>query len=882
VTRRQKVLRTVVAWIARAIFSLRYRVEVRGLEQVRARGCRGIVFLPSHLALIDPAILMAVLDPAFHPSPLADEYQASKPVVGWFMRTFGALIIPNLERRGREAGQATRRVLEQSIDLLRGGGNLLFYPAGRLRHDRFERLRAASGTEVLVKGAPDCRVVLVRQTGLWGSRFSRAHAGELPDFLHELARGAGVLLLNFLFFTPRRHLLIELVEPGDFPRTAERMAMNAYLEAFYNERAPGNTYVPYTFWERGGPRVRPEPARERAPADVSGVPETTRSVVLAELARLSGRPIVRPGDRVAEDLGLDSLAAAELGAWIEREFGHHAGTPESFVTAADVILAAAGQGVSVAEATLRPASARWLRTRRGGRLRPSPGRTIPEVFLAEALKHSAAVVVADQASGEKTFRQLVTGLLVLTPILRELPGRHLGIMLPASVAAGLFYLAALFAGKTPVMVNWTTGARNLKHSLDLLDVRVVVTAGALLSKLEAAGIDLSSLADRFLRAETLAAGVSRRRKLWALLRAHTSWNALRLDEVPEHAVILFSSGSESLPKAVPLTHANILTNIRDVLEVVPIEDCDVLVGMLPPFHSFGLTITTVLPLCTGLRTVYHPNPTEAVLLARVIETHRVSVMVGTPAFLGGIVRAARPAQLASLRLAVTGAEKCPPAVHDALRACCPGAVVVEGYGITECSPVVSANRPGHVVPGSIGTLMPSVEGLVVHHETGAPLPPGETGMLLVRGPSVFAGYLNFEGDSPFVEACGSTWYRTGDLVRLDADGILWFEGRLKRFVKIGGEMISLPAIEAALLPHFSKAGDEGPPLAVDAVVAGGSPEIVLYSIRSLERDQVNAILREAGFSPLYYVRRVVEVPAIPVLGTGKTDYRALAGQSAEA
>ncbi|HQL31576.1 MAG TPA: lysophospholipid acyltransferase family protein, partial [Thermoanaerobaculales bacterium] len=145
-------MRTVVAWIARAIFSLRYRVEVRGLEQVRARGCRGIVFLPSHLALIDPAILMAVLDPAFHPSPLADEYQASKPVVGWFMRTFGALIIPNLERRGREAGQATRRVLEQSIDLLRGGGNLLFYPAGRLRHDRFERLRAASGTEVLVKG----------------------------------------------------------------------------------------------------------------------------------------------------------------------------------------------------------------------------------------------------------------------------------------------------------------------------------------------------------------------------------------------------------------------------------------------------------------------------------------------------------------------------------------------------------------------------------------------------------------------------------------------------------------------------------------------------------------------------------------------------------
>jgi len=129
----------MVAWMARAIISLRYRVEIRGLEEVRARGRRGILFLPSHLALIDPAILMAVLDPAFHPQPLADEYQASKPVVGWFMRTFGALIIPNLERRGREAGQTTRRVLNETMDLLRAGENLLFYPAGRLRHDRLRR-----------------------------------------------------------------------------------------------------------------------------------------------------------------------------------------------------------------------------------------------------------------------------------------------------------------------------------------------------------------------------------------------------------------------------------------------------------------------------------------------------------------------------------------------------------------------------------------------------------------------------------------------------------------------------------------------------------------------------------------------------------------------
>ena len=874
-TRRQSAVRTAVAWIARAIFALRYRIEVRGLEEVRARGRRGILFLPSHLALIDPAILMAVLDPAFHPHPLADEYQASKPVVGWFMRTFGALIIPNLERRGREAALTTRQVLEQTIGILRGGDNLLFYPSGRLRHDRLERLRAASGTEVLVKGAPDCRVVLVRQTGLWGSSFSRAYTGELPDFLGRLARGARVLLVNLLFFTPRRHVLIELVEPDDFPRDAGRMAMNAYLETFYNERAPANTYVPYTFWERGGTRVVPEPVRSAASADAAGIPDSTRLAVLAELARLSGRAVVRPEDRVAEDLGLDSLAAAELGAWVEREFGHPAGTPESLATAADVILAAAGQGISAAEGAVRRASAAWLRTRHPRRLQTAEGRTIPEVFLAKARECPGAVVVADQASGEKTYRQLVTGLLVLTPLIRQLPGSHLGIMLPASVAAGLFYLAALFAGKTPVMINWTTGARNLKHALDLLDVRTVVTAGALLSKLEAGGIDLSALADRFLQAESLRGRVSLPRKLWALARAYTSWGTLRPEAAPAHAVVLFTSGSESLPKAVPLTHANLLTNIRDVLQEVTLDARDALIGMLPPFHSFGITVTTVLPLCCGLRTVYHPNPTEARLLAKVIEAYRVSVLVGTPAFLHGITRAAAEGQLASLRLAVTGAEKCPPVVYEALGRRCTNAIILEGYGITECSPIVSANRPGHPVAGSIGRLLPSVEGLVVHHETGVPLPPGETGMLLVRGPSVFGGYLNYDGDNPFVQAGGATWYRTGDLVRLEADGVLWFEGRLKRFVKIGGEMISLPAIESALLPHLASPEDEGPSIAVDAAGSPDNPEVVLYSVRDVDRETVNGFLRAAGFSPLYYVRRVVQVPAIPVLGTGKTDYRGL-------
>ena len=871
----QHAVRRLIALIARSIFALRYRVEVRGLEEVRARGERGILFLPNHLALIDPAILTAVIEPGFHPRPLADEYQVTRPIIRWVVRQFNAIVLPNMERRGSGAAAATRVALEGATSRLRAGDNLLFYPAGRLRHRRVEEIRAASGTEIFVKAVPDARLVLVRQTGLWGSRFSRAHDGRLPHLLKTLARGAWTLLLNGLFFTPRRHVLIEFEEPADFPRHAGRMVINRYLEDFYNLRAPHNTYVPYHFWEKGGTRELPEPDVRGFAGDPASVPEGTREIVFRELARISGRAEgLRLEDRLAQDLGIDSLGAAEIVHWVEGEFGSPPCTPESLVTVGDVVLAAAGKGISAIETSIRPASGAWRAARGRTRLQAAAGSTVNEVFLNQAARGPARVVLADQPSGEKSYREIITGLLLLVPMIRELPGQYVGVMLPASVGAGLFFLAVLFAGKTPVMVNWTTGSRNIAHALDLLGVERVITAGALLSRLATLGIDLSALSGRFVLAEDLRGRLRLRDKLLAVARARLDWRSLRRGTPPEQAVILFTSGSENLPKAVPLTHTNLLTNVRDVLGTVPLYESDALIGMLPPFHSFGITMTTLLPLCCGLRTVYHPNPTEAAVLARVTEAYRVTMLVGTPTFLHGVVRTAEDGQLSSLRLAVTGAEKCPETVRELLRQRCPQATIHEGYGITECSPVVSITRPDSPDPG-IGPLLPSIEGVVVGVESGDRVAPGATGMLLVRGASVFSGYLNHQGESPFVSYDGRLWYRTGDLVRQDAAGTLFFEGRLKRFVKLGGEMISLPAIEAVLIARFAAESDEGPPLAVEAIGHGDSPEIVVFTPHPLDRDDINRAIREAGLSALHHVRRVIRVEAIPVLGTGKTDYRGL-------
>jgi acyl-CoA synthetase (AMP-forming)/AMP-acid ligase II/1-acyl-sn-glycerol-3-phosphate acyltransferase/acyl carrier protein len=874
----QRSLRALVAWIGRRVLSLRYRIEVRGLDEVRRRGTSRVLFLPSHLALIDPAILMVVLDPGFAPRALADEYQISRPVVGWLARLFGARALPNMERSGLSVMEATRQALDGTIEGLRSGENLMFYPSGRLRAQHREEIRAASGTEVLVKAVPEARVVLVRQTGLWGSSFSLAFTGEMPNAVATAWRGLKHVLLNGVFFTPRRDVLIEFVEPDDFPRGESRMAINRYLEDFYNVRSPRNTYVPYRFWEGGGVRELPDPEVRRMAGDATQAPEATRRIVCEEIERLTGRHGVELTDRLAHDLGLDSLAIAELVLWVEKEFGFSGGTPESLVTVADVVLAASGKGISAIESPLKGASEAWLGVTGTRRVEVPPGRTIPEVFLALAAQRPGSLILADQVSGEVTYRRLVLGILLMAPEIRQMPGRYVGIMLPASVGAGLIYLAALFAGKTPVMINWTTGPRNLVHALDLLGVEQVVTAKALLVKLSGMGIDLSALTGRFVEVETMRARFTPLQKIGALIRSYTSWRSLRHVEVADDAVVLFTSGSENLPKAVPLTHDNVLTNVRDTLNAVRFEDHDVMIGMLPPFHSFGITATTILPLCSGLRTVYHPNPTEAAVLARVVEAFKVTMMVGTPTFLNGIVRAGRPAQLASLHFAVTGAEKCPPSVYQALTDACPRAAILEGYGITECSPIVSANRPERKVPGSIGKPLDSVEWVIARLDDGRAAEPGETGMLLVRGPSIFRGYLNYTGESPFVEWGGHSWYRTGDLVHRDESGWLFFDGRLKRFVKLGGEMVSLPAIEGVLLPHFSSDTDEGPPIAVEALGTADTPEVVLFTVKPADRDQVNQAIRAAGLSPLHNVRQVIRVDSIPVLGTGKTDYRGLKEQ----
>ena len=851
-----------------ALLRLRYRVIVKGLDAIRPDH-RPILFLPNHPALIDPVIVISRLYGRFQPRPLADESQVNRLVIRRIVGLMRTIVIPDLAAGGRKNRLKVEAGLQAVIDGLNQGDNVLLYPSGRLMRGPMEDLGANSAVWQIVSQVQDVRVVLLRTTGLWGSSFSRVNGA--PSLLGNLRKHLLRMCANGIFFMPRRPVEIEVHEAVDFPRSSDKMEMNRFMETFYNCTPQPRLQVPY-FHRQGGVQQVSEPEPRQAFQDTSIVPAATRELVLEKIRDLAGVEQLREQDHLARDLALDSLVLVEFGVFLSSEFGVGAEHLDGLQTVADCILAAGGIMADAPSISLEPVSAAWSVDSGDGALRFAEGTTVAGVFLHQAGRHPDRIIVADQISGEKTYRQIIMALFALLPKIRKIPGKRIGIMLPASVSGVISYLAVMFAGREPVMVNWTSGTGQADYCLKNCGVSHVLTARAFTSRLQNQGVSVEEMDVHWLYLEDLAKELSVLTRISALVKSRLSWRGLRRAKIARTAAILFTSGSEAHPKSVPLSHENFLTNGRDFNQVLSLKENDRLLGVLPFFHSLGLAGTVILPLCTGLRTVYWANPTEGRQLARMTAAYGTTTFITTPTFLRNMIRQAGEGELRSLRLVFSGAEKCPQTLFADLTGHAPEAVLCEGYGVTECAPVISVNSPEDSVPGTIGRLLPSMAGLLLHPESGEPVADGEPGRLLVRGPNVFAGYLG-EAPSPFKQVAGQDWYDTGDLVIRDSRGMLSFAGRLKRFVKLGGEMLSLPAIEQVLEQAFADQAAEP----VLAVVATGDeqPELVLLAVMEISRQQANEKIRAAGLSALHNIRRVRKIDEIPLLGSGKTDYRSL-------
>ncbi|MCX8157950.1 MAG: AMP-binding protein [Verrucomicrobiae bacterium] len=499
--------------------------------------------------------------------------------------------------------------------------------------------------------------------------------------------------------------------------------------------------------------------------------------------------------------------------------------------------------------------------------------------VTAALLHMAAArprfKALEDVTGQKlTYRRLVVGAELLAHLWRaQLPPDTLrvGVLLPNANALPVSLLSLWLAGKVPALLNFTTGPAIMLACAQLAGLRHIITSRAFLTRarlrlepLQQAGLELIYL-------EALRHQIPPLRRLTRLLA-----RCLRMPRsnplVPEHrdatAVILFTSGSEGVPKGVELTHGNLLANIRQLFAAVPFQDDDRFFNALPLFHSFGLTAGTLAPLTRGLGLFLYPSPLHYRLVPEAFYDRACTVLLGTNTFLNGYARRAHPYDFYQLRYLFAGAEKVQESTAQ-FYARHFGVRILEGYGATECSPVIAVNSPLEPRFGTAGRLLP---GMDYRLEPVEGVPQG--GRLLVRGPNVMKGYLNPEAHAAF-QALGG-WYDTGDIALVDEDRYVTLLGRLKRFAKISGEMISLTAVEEALAGAFPKYGQR----CAVAVLSQPDPEKGerLVAVANDERVTVED-LRQAillrGLPALCVPRELVYLRELPLLGTGKINYREL-------
>jgi long-chain-fatty-acid--[acyl-carrier-protein] ligase len=870
-------------WLfAKCVLWLRYRVEVRGLDQLR--GQEGpFLILPNHPGYIDPLLVLTALWPLLKPRPMLFADMFDNPLLRPLLKLLNGLEVPDLEKASMQAREQTQKAIQGLIDSLRRGENCIVWPSGRVQRNGVESLGAARTLTEVLGTVPEAKLVLVRTRGVWGSRFSYAQTGEAPSLMGGLFKGFLWIVANLVFFMPRRRVAIT-VEPVDRTRLPElrRDKINPWFEAWYNEAASPTslpagsdalaaekpTYVPYHFLF--GPRTYEFPEyKGGGEVDLSLIKPETIEAVNQMVADKLGRPLSdaeQKAETTFDQLGLDSLDRMEVTLHVEQRFGFSGGQ----VPATLGQLWALAQGLAE-KGPIKPPPPEWFAPRPGDI--GIVGDTIPQAFVEAALARRRDVVAADDLAGAITHERMLVGALALAKRFKRLPSPNVGLLLPSSVGCDLAFLGLQMAGKLPVVLNWTTGPANLAHAAKLMELTHVVTSKAFVDRL---GVVIEGV--KYLYLEDLRAGMGKFELLRLLLRVRWFGGRVRKRvakfDPDRPAVVLFTSGSEKAPKAVPLTHKNLLTNQRDGVSVFHLVRQDSVLGFLPAFHSFGLSITGLMPLLGGVPVVRHPDPTDAGGITRKIAAYKPTLLVGTPTFMTFIFDRARPGDLDSLRLIIVGAEKCPPALFERAKELAPNATLLEGYGITECSPVVSVNRTDADKPGSIGKPLPSVAVQVVDLETDEALPPNRMGMLLVSGPTVFPGYIGHEGESPFRERDGKRWYVTGDLATIDDEGFLHFSGRLKRFLKAGGEMISLPALEEPFAKEYPPT-KEAPRVAVEGVETEGGRRIVLFTTEPLSLRDANAKLLAEGFRGVMRLDEVRQIDKIPVLGTGKTDYKVL-------
>ena len=501
--------------------------------------------------------------------------------------------------------------------------------------------------------------------------------------------------------------------------------------------------------------------------------------------------------------------------------------------------------------------------------------------------------VADAQGTELNNVKFIAAVLSFARVLKtKLRGqRHVGVLLPSSAAGAIVNMALFVLGKVPVNLNYTLSAESMQKALAKAQIDTVLSSAKFLDKLTAKGFDFNAiLADKLLFAEDIAKGLNKTAKTHAFLTALFApqwWIKLRYFadvKLDDTATILFSSGSEGDPKGIELSHKNLLTNIKQVSELLNFRRDDVILNSLPIFHSFGLTVTTLLPLCEGVKMVSVADPTDGATIGKMSAKHGVSILFGTSTFFRLYTRNKKlhPLMFQNVRIVIAGAEKLKTDVKDAFRLKF-GLEIHEGYGTTETAPVAAVNVPNilekdslkeltFTKEGTVGLPLPGTIIKIVDPDTLNELKTGEDGLILIGGGQVMKGYLDDPEKTAEViaELDGVRYYKTGDKGHIDEHGFVTIVDRYSRFAKIGGEMISLGAVEA----NLSQAIGEDAVFVATAVNDDKKGESVVLLVKSeLPLSDIQQRIKALNIPPIMLPSEIFLVDEIPLLGSGKIDFK---------
>jgi acyl-[acyl-carrier-protein]-phospholipid O-acyltransferase/long-chain-fatty-acid--[acyl-carrier-protein] ligase len=527
---------------------------------------------------------------------------------------------------------------------------------------------------------------------------------------------------------------------------------------------------------------------------------------------------------------------------------------------------------------------------------------LPVNWIRAARRKGFRLAAADVLGEPLSNNRFITAVIRFAALIKKYsPEQNVGLLLPTSVGSNIANMAVLSLGKTVVNLNYTASPEALQSAVKQAGIKHIYTSRLFLKRLKERGIDINAIFPDtpLIYLENLKSEISKAQLIVTLLMVVLLPARLlqvlfisRID-MDSTAAILFSSGSEGAPKGVQLSHRNLAANSRQVADTLNTLENDVLMGTLPAFHAFGLLAGVLLPLSEGIPVVSHPDPTDAVVIAKGVARYEATVLFGTATFLRLYARNKRvhPLMFKSLRYVVAGAEKLPPEVRQIFMERF-GKTIMEGYGTTETSPVAAVNVPDQLEPdkwqvqpgtrvGTVGLPLPGTSFHIVDPDTLERLPAGEDGLILIGGPQVMQGYLNEPEKTAevIVELDGHRWYKSGDKGHIDKDGFLTIVDRYSRFAKLGGEMVSLSAVEQQIRDIMCE--PELELVAVNLPDAKKGEKVIILLAGEYDVKQVRRQLIAGDMNPLMIPAAIHPVEEVPKLGSGKTDF-AGARKAAEA